>query len=147
MYTVLKLRHGLTLAARRQEERLVLAVVLELLSVPWRHLEGVGDDLDREGPEHRGVTRQRALHGLARGLEGDPLEPAVACPDYRGEELRDHEHAALARLLVEHVLPVLPHDLHVRVATSHVHDPVVGHRPVWRVQRILQHKRWELIGL
>lgn len=137
MYIGLKLRHGPTPATGRQEERLVLAVVLELLSVPWRHLEGVGDDLDREGPEHGGGTRQRALRGLARGLEGDPLEPAVACPRYRGEELRDHKHVALAHLLVEHVLPVLPDDLHARLATGHVHDPVVGHRPVRCVQRIL----------
>lgn len=118
----------------------MLAVVLEFLSVPWRHLEGVGDDLDREGPEHRGVTRQRALHGLARGLEGDPLEPAVTCPRHRGVELRDHEHAALTHPFVKHVLAVLPDDLHVRLTTGHVHDPVVGQRPVRRVQGILSHK-------
>ena len=129
MYIGLKLRHGPTPAARRQEESLVLAVVLELLSVPWRHLEGVGDDLDREGPEHGGGTRHRALRGLARGLEGDPLEPAVACPRYRGEELRDHEHLALIHPIVKYILPIVIHDLHMRVAPDNVNHPVVGHPP------------------
>lgn len=116
----------------------MLPVVLELLGVPVGDLVGVGDDLEGQRPEYRGVPGQRALHRLARRLEGDPLEPTVPGPGHGDEELRDHEHAALANSLVEHVLPSRPRDLHVGVPSRHINDPVVRHRPVRAVKRVLQ---------